>query len=116
MPFACTDLLAAQRDALLEGGEDIAIPHVGGGLEPFHAVYRRETCLPPIKDAINADKWRVDAWFAQVKVRLFREDELRRYDADLRCFENVNTPEELAEAEMRAQEGRDSRTTGWNAG
>lgn len=104
MPFACADLLAAQRDALLAGGEDIAIPHLEGGLEPFHAVYRRETCLPHIKDAIEADKWRVDAWFSQVKVRLFRENELKRYDAALRCFENVNTPEELAEAEQIARD------------
>jgi molybdopterin-guanine dinucleotide biosynthesis protein A len=103
MPFVCADLLAAGREALLESGQDIAIPHVQGGLEPFHAVYRRETCLPHIQAAIEADKWRVDAWFAQVQVRLFREDELRTFDPDLRCFWNVNTPEELAEAERVAQ-------------
>jgi molybdopterin-guanine dinucleotide biosynthesis protein A len=103
MPFACLDLLTAQRDVLLAEGVDIAIPHLGGGLEPFHAVYRQETCLPHVKDAIEADKWRVDAWFAQVKVRLFREDELRKYDAGLRCFQNVNTPEELAAAEHWAK-------------
>lgn len=102
MPFVCAELLAAGRDVLLASGDDIAIPHFSGGLEPFHAVYRRETCLPCIKSAIDADKWRADAWFAQVKVHLMREDELRKFDADLRCFENVNTPEELEEAEKKS--------------
>lgn len=104
MPFACADILDAERDALLETGQDIAIPHLDGGLEPFHAVYRRETCLPHIQAALEADKWRVDAWFSKVAVRLLREDELRRFDPDLLCFSNVNTPEELEQAERLATE------------
>lgn len=99
MPFACPGLLAGLRDALIQTGDDLAIPHLEGGLEPFHAVYDRDACLPHVHAAIDADKWRVDAWFSKVKVNLFREEVLRRFDPDLRCFSNVNTPEELAEAE-----------------
>lgn len=102
MPFACADLLAALGSAIIEGEHDLAIPHPPGGLEPFHAVYRRETCLPAIRAALDGDKWRVDAWFAQVRRRFFDPEEIARYDPQGRCFSNVNTPEELAEAERIA--------------
>jgi molybdopterin-guanine dinucleotide biosynthesis protein A len=102
MPFINPRLLAAQRDALLASGSDIAIPHINGGLEPFHAVYRREACLPHVLAALGADKWRVDAWFSQVKVHLLREADLRKWDPELLSFRNVNTPEELKEAEALA--------------
>jgi molybdopterin-guanine dinucleotide biosynthesis protein A len=102
MPFACPDLIAGLRDALLESGDDLAIPRLEGGLEPFHAVYDRDACLPHIRAALEADKWRVDSWFAKVNVTYFAPEVLRRYDPELRCFSNVNTPEELAEAERRA--------------
>lgn len=102
MPFASPTLLAAERDALDNSTSDIAVPRLSGGLEPFHAVYRRETCLPLIEAALQADKWRVDAWFGKAQMRFFDEVELRRYDPELLCFLNVNTPEELAEAEKLA--------------
>ena len=102
MPFASPALFAAERDILLSSQVDLAIPHTGEGTEPFHAVYRRETCLPAIEAAIHADKWRVDAWFSQVKVHLLRAEEIQRYDPQMLCFRNVNTPEELQEAEELA--------------
>ena len=107
MPFVCADLLAALRDALSAAGIDIAIPRLQGGLEPFHAVYRRDTCLPHIQTALQADKWRVDAWFAKAHIRFFDQPELQTFDPNMLCFSNVNTPEELAAAEQlaRQQEG-----------
>ncbi len=102
MPFASPDLFAAQRDALLESRADIAIPKLPDGLQPFHAVYRRETCLPHIQAALQADRWRVDAWFGEVQIRYFSAEEVQQYDPDLLCFANVNTPEELHAAEQIA--------------
>jgi len=102
MPFVCADLLKAMRTALLSENKDIAIPRPHGGLEPFHAIYRRDTCLPHIQTALEADKWRVDAWFAKVNMRFFDQPELLSFDPDLLCFSNVNTPEELAAAEQLA--------------
>ena len=102
MPFVCADLLDAMRNSLLSANKDIAIPRPDGGLEPFHAVYRRDTCLPHIQAALDADKWRVDAWFAKVDMCFFDQLELLSYDPDLLCFYNVNTPEELAAAEQLA--------------
>jgi molybdenum cofactor guanylyltransferase len=104
MPFVSPALLAAQRALLLEGGFDGVIPRSAEGTEPFHAVYRRETCLPAIRAAIDADRWRVNAWFDQVRLHFLEGDEIRRYDPRLLAFSNVNTPEELAAAEELAQD------------
>jgi len=102
MPFVCADLLDAMRNSLISANKDIVIPRPQGGLEPFHAVYRRDTCLPHIQTALEADKWRVDAWFAQVDTCFFAQQELLSYDPNLLCFSNVNTPEELKAAEQLA--------------
>ena len=101
MPFVNSALLEAERQALLAAQVDIVIPHTGEGLEPFHAIYRRETCLPPIRQAIETDKWRVDSWFSQVKVELFRQEDILRYDPQMLSFWNINTPEDLQKAERQ---------------
>jgi molybdenum cofactor guanylyltransferase len=102
MPFVCANLLEAMHNALLSENKDIAIPRLKGGLEPFHAVYCRDICLPHIQTAIEQDKWRVDAWFAKVNMRFFDQPELLTFEPDLLCFSNVNTPEELEAAEQFA--------------
>jgi molybdopterin-guanine dinucleotide biosynthesis protein A len=104
MPFVSPDLLGAQRQILLETQADIAIPRSGEGLEPFHAVYRRQSCLPAIQAALQADRWRVDSWFSQVKVHILKSEEIQRHDPRLLAFRNVNTPEELLEAENLARQ------------
>ena len=103
MPFASANLLEAERSLLLEEEVDVVIPRSDEGYEPLHAVYRRETCLPAIDAAIEADQWKVVSWFPQVKVHVLTFDEIKRYDLLGLAFWNVNTPEEFAEAERIAQ-------------
>ena len=109
MPFASGALLEAGSRLLVEEEADDVIARVAPraeragksneGYEPLHAIYRRETCLPAIEAAIDADQWKVIAWFPQVKVRVLTPDEIKRYDTLGLAFWNVNTPEEFAEAE-----------------
>lgn len=109
MPFVRPELLTAQRDLLLEKGVDAVVPHLGGGVEPFHAVYRCASCLPHIKAALDADKWRADAWFSKANVLLMRKEQIQTFDPELSSFSNVNTPEELHLAEeiaLRQQNGQ----------
>jgi molybdopterin-guanine dinucleotide biosynthesis protein A len=103
MPFASANLLEAERSILIDEEVDVVIPKSEEGYEPLHAVYRRETCLPAIESAIEADQWKVIAWFPQVRVRVLTASEVRRYDLLGLAFWNVNTPEEFAEAEKIAQ-------------
>ncbi|HTP00278.1 MAG TPA: molybdenum cofactor guanylyltransferase [Anaerolineales bacterium] len=103
MPFASAPLLAAGSGLLEQDQADVVIAETPQGFEPLHAVYRRTTCLHAVESAIAADQWRMIAWFAQVQVRKFTEDELQHYDAERLAFWNLNTPEEFAEAERRAE-------------
>ena len=108
MPFASPELLAAQRDWLADPEIDAAIPKTEGGTEPFHAIYRQSTCLLAIRTAIEADKWRVDAWFSRVKIRWVSPEEAARFDPLQLAFWNVNTPDEFKQAELLAKESSSS--------
>jgi len=103
MPFASASLLEAAGRLLLSEEVDVVIPKSDEGYEPLHALYRRETCLPAIEAAIDADQWKVIAWFPHVKVRVLTPDEIRQYDPSGLAFWNVNTPEEFSKAETIAQ-------------
>jgi molybdopterin-guanine dinucleotide biosynthesis protein A len=103
MPFASKSFFESAHSLLVKEEADVVIAKTDEGYEPFHALYRRETCLSAIEAAINADKWKVIAWFPQAKVRELSPDELKSFDPSGLCFWNVNTPEEFANAEKLAQ-------------
>ncbi len=96
MPFASHSLLT--HLLTLSDGYDVIIPRTKNGLHPLCAVYRRSTCLPAIRTALNAHSRRVISFFDQVQVREIGPDELRLVDPDGISLMNVNTPEELAKA------------------
>ena len=111
MPFASVAFFEAATQLMVEEGVDVVIPRAepeaGGagksaGYEPLHALYRRATCLPAIEAAMDADQWKVIAWFPHVSVRALTPEEVKRYDPSGLAFWNVNTPEEFAEAERLA--------------
>jgi molybdopterin-guanine dinucleotide biosynthesis protein A len=109
MPFASPSLLEAANKLLLEENADVVIAKSEEGYEPLHAVYRRETCLPAIEAAIDADQWKVIAWFPQVKVHVLTPDEIKKYDPSGLAFWNVNTPEEFSKAEQIALSAMQSK-------
>ena len=104
MPFASADLLSYARDRLLAANADVAIPLSNEGYEPFNAVYRRETCLPAVKNALEAGERRLISWFKDVKLAVLQPDEIALYDPQGLAFWNLNTPEELRQAEEIARE------------
>ncbi len=102
LPFASAGLLEAAAGILVREEADVVIAETSEGFEPLHAVYRRQTCLPAISAALQADQWRVISWFSKVKVRTLTPEEVSRHDPEGLAFWNLNTPEEFAEAERRA--------------
>jgi molybdopterin-guanine dinucleotide biosynthesis protein A len=112
MPFASGRLIEGMSRLLVEKEADVVIARttpraerVGKsdeGYEPLHAVYRRETCLPAIRSAIESDQWKVIAWFPQVRVYIIPPEEIKLLDPAGLAFWNVNTPEEFAKAEELA--------------
>ena len=103
MPFASPKLIEGMSRLLVEKEADVVIAKSDEGYEPLHAVYRRETCLPAIESAIDADQWKVIAWFPQVRVHVLTAEELNLLDPAGLAFWNVNTPEEFIKAEEIAQ-------------
>mgnify|MGYP003477547855 FL=1 len=102
MPFASPTLIQASIRIMDDKNADVVIAKSEEGYEPLHALYRRETCLPAIEASINADQWKVIAWFPQVKVRVLTSEEIKSADPAGLAFWNVNTPEEFANAENLA--------------
>jgi len=103
MPFVSAGLLSHQLELLASEKCDAVIPKTSGGSEPFHAVYRRATCLKAVQRALQADSWRVDSWFGSVSVVYVVPEVIRRYDPHQLAFWNVNTPDELHCAEELAK-------------
>ncbi len=102
MPFASAPLLVAASGLLAQEAADVVIARTDEGFEPLHAVYRRETCLPAIESAMEADQWKVISWFPKVHVRILTPEEIAQHDPDHLAFWNLNTPAEFADAERRA--------------
>jgi len=110
MPFASLEIFTLELVLLQETGVDAVIPRSEAGVEPFHAVYRRETCLPYVQSALEVGKRRVDAWFDEVNIRYLEKDDMLTLDPEQLAFLNINTPEDLLEAERidRRVKGLDS--------
>jgi len=102
MPFASPELFAFELVMLLETGVDVVIPRTAAGTEPFHAIYKRETCLSHVHAALEAGKRRVDAWFHNVNIRYLEPEDIQPYDPDGLAFLNINTMDDLWEAERIA--------------
>lgn len=99
MPFASADLIQSSVKIMGKENAALVIAKNDEGYEPLHAVYRRETCLPAIESAIEANQWRVVSWIPQVNARVLTAEEIKSADPEGLAFWNVNTPEEFARAE-----------------
>lgn len=96
MPFLNAELIKCLvREA---EGWDAVVPRVKGELQPLHAVYAK-SCLPLIKESIDASVLKIARFFPKAKVKIIEEPALRALDPDLLGFVNVNTPVELEQAE-----------------
>lgn len=104
MPFVNVDILGESIDKLQSSEVDVVIPQTKKGYEPFHAVYRRETCLPAIQSAIESGERRLISWFSEIKITPIPESELILHDPQRIAFRNLNTREDFLEAEELARE------------
>jgi molybdenum cofactor guanylyltransferase len=96
MPFLQPALLQHLLDRA--GEADIVIPRRNGEYEPLHAVYQRR-CLLAVEAALARGDSRMISFFPDVRLLSIEPSELNRFDPDGLSFFNVNTPDDLAEAE-----------------
>ena len=103
MPFANPDLIRYQMKIIRDSNLDAVIPGTEHGIEPFHAVYRRESCLPLVKEALEKDLWKMISWHDQAQIKILPADEIIKITGVDYTFLNLNTPEEFRAAEEMAK-------------
>ncbi len=98
MPFVSRELLAFLFTTAEASDAVITVPRTGRGFQPLCAVYRRDFSTVA-EQALRAGKYKVDAAFSGVSVRVIEENELAAAGFSERDFFNVNTPQDRQAAE-----------------
>ena len=99
IPFVSPALLRLLIERVQEA--DVAVPVWEDRFQPLCAVYRRETVLQAVEDALAAGKKRMISFFEDVRVVEVNSAEIAHHDPDGLTFFNINTPEELQIARER---------------
>lgn len=101
MVFASPSLVVAEAIEMTETGADAVVPVNKHGYEPFHASYRKDTCLKAVRDALEEGKSRVQCIFQDPNITTIEFSQSKVLEAEPRggCFINTNTPEELERIE-----------------
>ncbi|MDR1088241.1 MAG: molybdenum cofactor guanylyltransferase [Coriobacteriales bacterium] len=105
MVFPSAALLKAEQQLLLDSEADAAVPRTSHGYEPFHAVYRRDACLPLVKEALEAGETRATSWYDKARIVELSYEDVLAADPRGGSFVNINTPEELEHIEQRVLAG-----------
>lgn len=115
MPFVSQDLLrfllgaateSTNKDTDKDTGQDtseetgavVTVPRTSRGFQPLCAVYRRNF-LSTAEQALRAKKYKIDATFANLPLRVVEEPELAAAGFSEKNFFNVNTPEDRRAAD-----------------
>lgn len=101
-PFLKADLVKAivQHAA---SGADVVIPRTSMGIEPLCAVYARR-CLQTVQNALVKDHLKISHFFSKLNVKEIPETVLRKTDPGLVSFFNINTPDDLEQANRMINE------------
>ena len=102
MPFVPVALLRCLIEGFTASGYDAFLPESSGrrGLEPLCAVYG-PACGPAIGRRLDRGDLQAISFHADVRVGILSLAEVRRFGDPDELFFNVNTPEDLAQAEAR---------------
>jgi molybdopterin-guanine dinucleotide biosynthesis protein A len=77
---------------------DVVVPRWQKHPEPLHAIYSK-ACLAPIEANLKAQRLKIAGFFDQVRVHFVERETIARFDPHGRSFANVNTPQDLQQAE-----------------
>jgi molybdopterin-guanine dinucleotide biosynthesis protein A len=96
LPFLSRDLL--EHLIHLSPAFDIVVPQALGRLQPLHALYSR-ACLQPALACLRRGELKVNAFYqAMPRLHVVMEEAIQLYDPTQQSFWNVNTPQELDQA------------------
>jgi len=102
MPFVSRELLAflfaAAENEDNDGDAMITVPRSSKGLQPLCAIYRRDFSVAA-EQALRAGRYKIDAAFSSVSIRVILEAELAAAGFSEQSFFNVNTLQDRRAAE-----------------
>lgn len=104
MPFV--NRLLLEYLITLSTQADVVVPRWNDRYQTMQSVYARKNCLAAVEDALAQGERRMISFYPQVKVRIVSPEEIAEYDPRGRSFFNVNTPEDLFEAEQLLAQAR----------
>jgi molybdopterin-guanine dinucleotide biosynthesis protein A len=98
MPFVEARFLGYLLEQARRTNAMVTVPRAGGGWQPLCAAYRRPFSAVA-ESALRAGRNKIDPLFVQVEMRVVEEQELLEHNFAVEMFRNLNTPEELKEAQ-----------------
>ena len=101
-PFLKMDLVKIIVQQI-DSSADVVIPKTDVGIEPLCAVYSRR-CLQAVQSALERNNLKIRNLFKKLKVKQIPESVLRKKDPDLDSFFNINTPDDLKQANRMINE------------
>ena len=102
MPFVSPELIDALADRVEAEALDACVPREERGIEPLCAVWRCDACAPVAQELLACDRQRIRCLINRVQAGYMDEPQIVKVAGSTLCFENVNTPEEFAAAELLA--------------
>lgn len=106
MPFINPALIRYMQNLCANDPYDVVVPRVQGHPQGLHAIYK-QTCLPAIRRKLDANRLKVIGFFDEMRVHYLDEAEYTPFTPGGEAFRNINTPEELAEAQQLASMDRE---------
>jgi molybdenum cofactor guanylyltransferase len=92
MPFINEGLV--RYLAGLKDGFDAVVPKMDWKIEPLHALYSKG-CLNAMKDLIDKKEFQTIKAFNRISVRFVEEEEIVKFDPELKTFLNINRQDDL---------------------
>jgi len=77
----------------------VTLARASGGFQPLCAIYRREFS-ERAENALKAGRYKIDALFELATPRIIEEKEIEAAGFSASIFRNLNTPQDLAEAQI----------------
>jgi molybdopterin-guanine dinucleotide biosynthesis protein A len=111
-PFLKKELVETVLENL-EPEIDLVIPQTSAGFEPLCAAYSQR-CLKAAEEHLRRNQFKIQVALSGKRIKKIPEEVLRQKDPDLRSFFNINSPEDMAQAEELVTKEM-KREAGWTS-
>ena len=105
LPFAPVDFLRLLWKRAEDSAALVIVPRIASGWQPLCAIYRREF-RDFAEESLKAGRNKIDPLFSKVAVEILDEAALQTAGFSPAIFDNLNTPEDFAGAQLRFERER----------